>query len=218
MKIYDISRLIHPSIAVWPGDTPFERTETLRIDDGDSVNLSSARLSLHTGTHADAPWHFTREGASIDRVDLARFWGRARVVTVHAWPAIQEAHVQPFLKSGMRRLLVRANPEIQDNNFVEDFVYFEPEAARSIAASGVLLVGIDGPSVDAFGSKELGAHHAFGKENVAILENLDLRHVPDGDYELVALPLRIFRGDGSPVRAVLREIAPEQTRIRELEN
>ncbi|HEY2932610.1 MAG TPA: cyclase family protein [Acidobacteriota bacterium] len=206
MKIHDISRLIHPSIAVWPGDTPFERTDTLRLADGASVNLSSARLSLHTGTHADAPWHFIREGSSIEQAELSRFWGRAQVVTVRAWPAIQASHVEPFLKSGVARLLVRANPEIQDNTFVEDFVYFQEGAAALIAASGVQLIGTDGPSVDAFDSRALPAHHAFGRQNVAILENLDLRNVSDGEYELVALPLRIFRGDGSPVRAVLREL------------
>lgn len=204
MKIYDISPLIHPGIAVWPGDSPFSRREVLQVRRGDSVNLSTVQLSLHTGSHADAPYHVGDDGQSIEEMDLEAYVGRARLVSLNVNGLIQEKDVAPLLSDALERLLIRCNPDADPDHFPSSFVYFAPEAAARIGSAGVKLVGTDAPSVDPVDSKDLPAHHAFFRFRMAILENLYLQAVPDGDYELIALPLKIAGGDGSPVRAILR--------------
>ncbi len=206
MKIYDISPLLHPGIAVWPGDTSFERIESLRLRDGASVNLSSITLSSHTGAHADAPFHFCDDGKTIDQVDLEPYIGRARVVTVSVAESVDGHDLEEALRQRPVRLLVRCNPKIEPDCFPTSFVYFTQRAAERIGVAGVKLIGTDAPSMDRVDSKDLPAHHTFARYGSSILENLDLRRVPDGEYELIALPLKIAGGDGSPVRAILREM------------
>lgn len=206
MKIYDISPPLHPGIAVWPGDVPFQRTESLRLSDGASVNLSSITLSSHTGAHADAPSHFLNSGKTIDQVDLQAYIGPAKVVSISAREYIRASDLDGCTSQKPVRLLVRCNPGIDPNRFPDCFIYFSPQAAERIGKAGVKLIGTDAPSVDRIDSKDLAAHHAFARYGTAILENLNLRGVSDGEYELIALPLRIAGGDGSPVRAILREM------------
>ncbi len=203
--IFDISPTLHAGVATWPGDVAFSRSNTLRIADGSPVNLSSLRMSLHTGAHADAPAHFQEGAATIDQVDLRAYWGPARLVTLTGSGAITADELGPWLAKGLKRVLLRCHRHFDPDQFPNRIRYFEPAAARLIAEAGVLLVGVDAPSVDPLDSKELPAHHAFGRGGVAILENLLLEGVPDGDYELAALPLKIAGGDASPVRAALSQ-------------
>lgn len=174
------------------------------MSEGASVNLSTAHISLHTGTHADAPSHFAHGAAAIDGVDLTRYFGPAFLVTITVDGCIRPVDLEECLARRPERLLVRCNPLIDPRSFPASFVSFSPEAARHIGSLGVRLVGTDAPSVDPLESKDLPAHHAFQSHGTAILENLFLRDVPDGEYELIALPLRIVGGDASPVRALLR--------------
>ncbi|MEE8586245.1 MAG: arylformamidase [Acidobacteriota bacterium] len=203
-KLYDISPLLAPAIAVWPGDAPFQRSQSLSISQGASVNLSSMSLSLHTGAHADAPSHFDDQGATIEDVDLEAYIGPARLVTVEAQETVSAQDLRPVLEDRPQRLLVRCNPDFDPRRFPPRFVHFSPEAAQAIGQAGARLVGLDAPSVDFVDSQELPCHHIFQRHGTAILENLLLKGVPDGEYELIALPLRIAGGDASPVRAVLR--------------
>jgi len=206
MKLYDISRPIRRGIPVWPGDAPFQLEWNQRLEEGDAVNLSAIRMSVHAGTHVDAPYHFQPGGARMAGVELGAYLGAARVARLDAGsPAITADWVERVLgNEGVERLLIRTGSWPDPDRFPEDFAHFEPEAARRIAAAGVRLVGTDAPSVDPLDSKELPAHHALGEGGVLILESLLLDEVPDGEYELIALPLRFTETDGSPVRAVLR--------------
>ncbi len=206
--ILDISKTLKPGVAVWPGDTPFELQSVLNIKDGASVNLTTLKLSAHTGTHADAPRHFTEAGSSLEGVDLEPYWGLAQVVTLSkergALTPEDFAHVDLNLAP---RLLVRSGSSARDESvFDEDIVYPSPELADLLRENGVILYGTDAPSVDEVESKTLPGHQALFRNGVAILEGLNLRDAPDGLYELVALPLKIALGDGSPVRAALRTL------------
>ena len=203
MKLYDLSPVLQPGIAEWPGDEPFSHSSTLRIADGAAVNLSFMTLSLHTGSHADAPLHYDDQGASIDELDLTVFLGSARLVNIEANDVISPEQLADALADRPQRLLVRCNPGFRPDRFPDSFVHFTPEAAEAIGRAGVRLVGLDAPSVDNAESKELPCHHAFHRHGTLILENLLLDGVPEGEYQLVALPLRIASGDASPVRAVL---------------
>lgn len=207
MKLYDISPVIHPGIAVWPGDTLFTRRKLMRLSDAAFVNLSSVTLSLHTGAHADAPLHVLPDATSIDLLDLAAFLGPARVVTLNDVDSIREADLHSILAQNPERLLIRCRREYDPDRFPQAVTWFTEQAATRIAEAGVKLIGTDEPSIDPIDSTDLPAHKAFGRAGTAILENIDLRAVPDGEYELIALPLKIRGGDASPVRAILRELS-----------
>jgi arylformamidase len=204
--IYDITRTIAASTQVWPGDQPYQVEPVLRLAAGDSINLTTITLSPHTGTHADAYYHYAGDGAHPAAMPLEPFVGPARVVTVtrREGPLLPEdfAHVD---LTGAQRLLVRSHvSDLPDNVWPGEFPYLSLELIDWLAGLEIVLIGLDSPSVDAFDSTDLPCHHALYRHNMVNLESLQLREVPDGDYELIALPLRLDAACGSPVRAILR--------------
>ncbi len=207
-QMFDISRPLMAETAVWPGDTPFNLKTIMALSRGDSVNLTTLTISAHTGTHVDAPYHFAEDGARMDGVGLRPYWGRAQVVTIDKAPGkLLPSDFAAYDLSLAPRLLVRTPvAALPFTQFPEQIVHPSPELADYLGQLGVLLYGTDAPSMDAIDSKELPGHHALLRNGIAILEGVDLTAVADGIYELVALPLKIVGGDGSPVRAVLREI------------
>jgi len=207
MRIYDISVPLEPATAPFPGDVPFALEWTLRFDRGDACNVGSIRLSSHLGTHADAPLHYDPAGADIAALDLAPFLGRCRVIDVRGAGVLVPAdRLGAGLLCGVERVLLRTRDAADHRRLDPALPALDPAAARALVAAGVRLVGIDTPSVDPIDDAELPAHQVLCGGDVRILENLVLAHVPAGDYELIALPLCIVGGDGSPVRAVLREL------------
>jgi arylformamidase len=210
-RIWDISETIEPATAPFPGDTPFSQEWVLRQEDGGSCNVGTIRMSVHVGTHTDAPLHLDVAGADIAAVDLGAYVGRCRVVDVRGEGEprrIPAAALTTAVLGGAERVLFRTRADHEPCVFDSSFTAVGPAAAEVLVAAGVRLVGIDTPSVDHADSKELDGHRVLIRGGVAILENLDLSRVPAGDYELIALPLRIAGGDGSPVRAILRELPP----------
>jgi arylformamidase len=209
LRYYDISRTLSAEIAVWPGDTSFEMRSTGRLADGDTVNVTTLTLSAHTGTHVDAPYHFTHDGLTMESVDPAVYWGTAQVVSVSKTAGLltPDDFVGIDLRLTPRLLIHSAASAADPRAFHHDFVYPGPELADFLGVQGIRLFGTDAPSVDPSNSKTMTSHHALQRNGILILEGLNLTGVPDGLYELVALPLKIAGGDGSPVRAVLRTAA-----------
>lgn len=205
-RILDISRPVRAGIPVWPGDTPFEYRRSWKIGGGCPVNVGQVTMSLHTGAHTDAPYHFDDAGAAIADVDLSKYLGPC--VVVDARPAgrgLVPAELPAGTEAALRaapRLLVRMYAA-RPTGFDEHLPHLTPEMADWLAARGVVLVGVDSDSMDAFDSKELAAHHRLASHGIAILEGIDLSSVTPGVYDLVALPLRLVGADASPVRAVL---------------
>ena len=209
MRIWDISELIEPASATFPGDTPFSQEWVARQENGASCNVSTIRMSVHVGTHTDAPLHFDLAGPDIASVDITRYLGRCRVVDVQGegTPSqIPARAITAEMLAGAERILFRTQPTHDHRAWNPSFTAVGPEAAKVLVKAGILLVGIDTPSMDHAECKQLDGHHLLYEGGVAILENIDLRTVPVGDYELIALPLRIANGDSSPVRAILREL------------
>jgi arylformamidase len=213
--LYDITRTLTPRTAVFPGDTPVSLTPVMQLKHGDSCNVTSIKMSAHAGTHVDAPRHYSDDGEGIDAVPLDVLIGPARVVTLlHAVITVQDLESVSRITYSVSntgyvirhtRLLVHTPAsEAPDDVWNPDFAHFTPETAEWLGLNGVRLIGVDTPSVDPASSKDLPAHKAFLKHGVIILENLCLRNVPDGEYELLALPLRIAGNDAAPARAVLR--------------
>lgn len=166
------------------------------------MNVGTVKMSLHTGTHADAPFHFLSDGAGIDKIDLQAYIGPARVIDVSGSAQILSAHIEELKQSEVERILFKTGSARIDK-FSESFTYFTPEAAQALADLKLKLVGIDTPSVDHPDSQALDSHKIFASAGIAILENLNLSEVAAGDYELMALPLKFSGMDASPVRAVL---------------
>lgn len=207
--IYDLSPILRPETPVWPGDTAFQSRLVWSLAEGASVNLSAITTTPHLGSHADAPFHTEPRGEGIAEMPLERYLGPCRVVKVPAQPLIEPRHVEGIDLTNPARILFKSESIADRRTFPERFTALSPEVANLLAKRGVLLVGMDTPSVDPFDSKTLDAHHALFRGGVAILEGLVLDGVPEGVYELIALPLRMAGLDASPVRAVLRTLPRE---------
>lgn len=205
MQIYDISQTIRKGIAVWPGDQRFRFRWTMKLEEGDSCNASAVTMSSHTGTHVDAPYHFDNSGADIGSVPLTHYLGPARVVSLQVERAITAADLEKLDWQDVERVIFKTRASgLPEGQFDRSFVYLAEDSARFLGERGLLLVGTDAPSVDAFSSKSLRAHKVLLEHGTAILEGARLTHVPEGDYELICLPLKFGGLDGSPVRAILR--------------
>jgi arylformamidase len=204
--IYDISPPIDAALAVWPGDTPPSREVLLDLARGDSVTLSTLHATVHLGAHADAPSHYGREAADIASRSLEPYLGPCEVmrVSVRHGTRIVPADLPGPVRAPRVLLATGSNPDA--SRFNEDFVALSAELVDHLQRAGVVLVGIDTPSVDLFDSKDLPAHQRCLAHDLAILEGLLLDDVPAGLYELIALPLRLVGFDASPVRAVLRSL------------
>jgi arylformamidase len=205
-RIWDVTPAVSPALAVWPGDTPPSREVLLDLREGDNLTLSTLRATVHLGAHADAPSHYGRDAPSIDERPLERYLGPARVLRLAAGRGMVIGPQALPRDPGAERVLLATGTFPDPTSFRRDFAALAPEAIDFLHGRGVVLVGVDTPSVDPFESKDLPAHQACLRHDMAILEGLVLDGVPAGLYELIALPLRLVGFDASPVRAVLREL------------
>lgn len=204
--LYDVSPTIRPETPVWPGDTPFSSRLAWAMAAGASVNVSAFTTTPHLGSHVDAPFHTEPRGDTAADLPLEPFLGPCRVVKVPPAVLVEPRHVAALELSNPPRLLLKTESVRDRRAFPERFTALSPELAALLAERRVVLVGVDTPSVDPFDSKTLDAHHALARGGVAILEGLVLDGVPEGVYELIALPLKLAGLDASPVRAVLRRL------------
>ena len=208
-RLWDISQPLHPGLPVWPGDTAFQSQRTWSHGPDCPVNVSQLTMSTHTGAHADAPLHYRPDGLSAEALDLTRYLGPCRVVDARgAREAVRPADVEASLAGVPARVLLRTFERFPTHDWDSAFTAVSAELVDLLADLGVVLIGSDAPSMDPETSKDLPAHHAIARRGLSILEGLVLDQVPFGDYELIALPLPLVGLDASPVRAVLRELAP----------
>jgi arylformamidase len=207
MALIDISPPIDALIGVWPGDTPYVQRFNLDMKDGANLTLSEISTTVHVGAHTDAPSHYSATGADIASRRLDFYIGRCNVLHV----TIERGRrIMPADLAGRRisapRVLLRTGTFPDHRNWNTDFASLSPELVDFLHNRGVITIGIDTPSVDPFESKELEAHQAFARNDMAIIEGVVLEEVEEGEYELIALPLRLIGADASPVRAVLRRL------------
>lgn len=206
MLIWDISPPISTETPVFPGDTAYSQKWVSKLGPACPVNLTAITMSPHLGAHADAPLHYGGDAMGIGQVDLDPFLGPCRVIhAIGKGPLITRAHLEHAAVNLPLRVLVRTcrkAPTIWSPGFSA----FAPETITWLASLGVLLIGIDSQSVDPADSKTLDSHQQLLAHDMRVLENLVLDQVDEGDYELIALPLRLTSADASPVRAVLRSL------------
>lgn len=208
--VHDISPALTPAIAVWPGDTALSRQVLCDTAKGDNITLSTLHATVHLGAHADGPNHYGGPTGIGERA-LESYLGMCHVVEVTATQHGVRVGMQDLAipRGGWThpRVLIKTGTFPDACAFNPDFAALEPALVESLADLGVKLIGIDTPSVDLFTSKDLPAHNAFLRRDVSILEGLVLKNVPAGEYELIALPLKLIGFDASPVRAVLRQVS-----------
>jgi arylformamidase len=204
--LWDISPTISAELPVWPGDTPFAASTTWQIGDGCPVHVSRMTMTTHLGAHTDAPSHYDPQGAAIDAVSLLPYIGRCRVIHCIGAAVVEPAHLAGSLDGVPPRVLLRTYERAPQDQWDSQFAAISPAAIALLASKGVLLVGTDAASLDPQDSKTLAAHHAVREHRMAILEGVVLDQVAQGDYELIALPLKLAGMDASPVRAILRAL------------
>jgi arylformamidase len=202
----DVTVPIHAGMVVYDGDPPVDVTAALALDRGDPANVSRLVLGSHTGTHVDAPAHFVRGGAGVDRLPLDALLGPARVLACPPGP-IAAATVAGHARRGARLVLRTGNSALwRRGAFAPDYQALTLDAARALVEAGVGLVAIDYLSIEAFDAPGHPVHRCLLEAGVVVLEGLDLSGVEAGRYELCCLPLRIRDGDGAPARALLRAV------------
>ena len=208
MKYYDISLNLSADTVRWITSPPFELHERRRMSRGDHNNSSAVTLSLHSGTHMDAPFHFVPDGPTIDELPLDLFMGPTLVHAVETDRYINAEHVAAIELAGITRVLFKTrNSELLKRpSYEPDFVAFSVEAAEALVTQGVKLVGLDYLSVAHAGEEQVPVHRAFLDRGVALLEGIDLSRINPGRYELICFPIRVRGADGAPCRALLRDL------------
>jgi arylformamidase len=206
-RLWDISPPLRPGIPVWPGDTAYSEQRTWALSDTCPVNVSKITMSTHTGAHADAPFHYDPDGMPAGAMTLDRYIGPCRVVhAIGVGEAVMPEHVRRYLAPGIARILVRTYARNPVDRWDPGFTAIAPATITLLARHGVTLIGTDTPSLDPQDSKTMDAHKAVRDHGLSILEGLVLDDIAEGDYELIAPPLKLATLDAAPVRAVLREL------------
>ena len=206
LRLWDISPAIHPGAPVFPGDAAFEQRWAARLGPASPVNVSTLTLSPHTGAHADAPLHYDDAGAAAGALDLTPYLGPCRVIhAIDCAPLVLWRHIAHALARLPPRVLVRTYRRMP-LQWDPALAGYAPSTIERLADRGVVLIGIDTASIDPAASKTLDSHQVIRRRGLRVLENLLLDEVPEGDYELIALPLKLTTACASPVRAVLREL------------
>ena len=208
MKIYDVTLAISAETPIFEGDPKAEITVAHSIEGGAPANVSQICCGVHTGTHVDAPNHFIEGGKRVHELDFDKLLGNCTVVELNDSVMSVEAEHVCDLENVERVLFKTRNSAfLHDQNFHKDFTYIAPEAAAILVEKGVKLVGLDYLSVEKFGAETFDTHITLLKNEVVIIEGLDLQEVPAGEYELICLPLKYIggTGDGAPARTILRD-------------
>ena len=198
----DATTPIRDQMVHWPDNLGVTVGRTLSQDRGDAANVTELHLSAHTGTHVDAPLHFTTGAGDTTTLDLGQLMGLARVVAIQDPKSISLAEVQAIAIQAGDRLLFKtriSGSEWSTEPFKPDFVALDGDAARHLRDAGVVTVGVDYLSVG-----KAAAHHALLDAGICVIEGLALQHIEPGNYDMLCLPLLIVGSDGAPARVLLR--------------
>ena len=207
MKLYDITLTISESIITWPRDPKVSIQKTRLISKGNSCNVSELKFGSHCGTHIDAPYHFEENGIKIDQIPLDYLIGDVTVFNIKNKEKIDLEDIKSLKLNNINRVVFKTinSTYWKLSEFKSDFVYLTKEAAQYLVDSSIKLVGIDYLSIEKYGNKGADTHHTLLKNGIVVIEGLDLSEVEAGNYELIALPLKIKDCDGSPARVILRK-------------
>ena len=211
-NLWDISPVIDRDAPVFPGDTPYQQTVHFAHGPDCPVQVHAINMSPHTGAHADAPMHYRAGGAAVGALALQPYLGLCRVIDCTAAAGlVRPSHVAHALSQLPSRVLLKTSARASQS--WSSFTAVAPDTlyALHLANAQLALIGVDTPSLDPATSQDLPSHNAVFALDLRVLENLVLDDVAPGDYELIALPLKLAQCDASPVRAVLRALPNDLT-------
>lgn len=203
--IYDVTQTISPEIVLYPGDPVVQIEQTFNIAKGDIVNLCNIAMGSHTGTHVDAPKHFYDQGLTIDQLPMDYFIGPAKVFELTKVATVSKADLQScdIKKADIVLLKTKNSALLAKTTFDPAFTYLEPEAAEFLADVGIRTLGFDYLTIDPYNNPDFKSHYILLGHNIVIIEGLNLSAITPGEYQMVALPLKLQNGNGSPARVVL---------------
>jgi len=210
MTIHDISLTVTPDLPVWPGDPAIELGRVSKMEEGANNNVSHLSLSVHAGTHVDAPFHFIADGKTIESLDLETLVGPAQVIELPSGCRLVTAKElrKAGIAEGVERVLLKTrNSEYWKEAglpFQKDFTALSPDGAAYLLERRIKLVGIDYFSIAPF-KDSIPTHRTLLGQEIVVLEGVDLSAVPAGHYQLCCLPLKLGGSDGAPARAILIE-------------
>lgn len=210
--LYDITVPISSDMIIWPGDPQVEVRQVSAISQGAESNVSTLRMSVHTGTHIDAPKHFLDDGKTIEQIDLQKLMGTVFVMVIGdeipvITKEILERHPAFTALKKVRKVLFKTGNSVfwpnSSHAFQQDFVGLDHTAAQCLADLGMELVGMDYLSIATFNETE-APHKILLEKEVVLLESIDLTEVPEGTYEMVCLPMLLNGSEGAPARVILK--------------
>ena len=208
--IHDVSVPITIRMPVWPSDPRVNLAPAAHLsgDKSHTVRLTGIEMGSHTGTHIDAPWHMVEGGRRLNEIPIETLVGPASVFEISQAPSISRAALEKLNLDGVQRVLFKTenSQHWNDSKFYEQFVYLDPEAAEFLVEQGIKLVGIDYLSIDKFKSEKHPTHFALLRNNVVIIEGLNLSQIQAGKYQMTALPLNLQEVDGAPTRVILTDL------------
>ncbi len=207
MKIIDISLPLSEELPTWPGDPPIQLEQISKIAEGEDANLTHLSMTLHAGTHVDAPVHFLEGGSTVDQLPLDLLVGPVLVIELSTTQSITSQDLeQASISAACKRLLIKTRNSEHwakgEMSFDEDFIALGPDAASYLVERGIRVVGIDYLSIAPF-HDPAPTHKILLNAGVLIVESLDLSGVDPGDYELMCLPIKIRGAEGAPARVFL---------------
>ncbi len=210
MKIYDVTFPISDHTPIYEGDPKVEIKTVNSLTNGDAANVSLVCCGVHTATHVDAPNHFIEGTKRVHELELEKLVGDCVVIELdESVLKITPEHLENI--GDAERVLFKTRNSAfwnePEKGFRTDFTYISTEAAQELVNKNVKLVGIDYLSVEKFGSEDFATHKTLLEKETVIVEGLDLREVPAGEYEIICLPLKYIggAGDGAPARTILRQ-------------
>lgn len=204
-KFFDITLPVYSKMVIWPRDPEVIVNSNKIISNKETIQVSNIVINSHSGTHVDAPRHFLPQSKGVDKLNLGILIGQAKVINLRVKEKISKVDLEKHNLKECKRLIIktRNSKYLNKKSFFENYVYLDTDAAQYLVKLGIKLIGIDYYSIEKFKNPLHPVHHLLLKNNIVILEGLDLNSVPAGNYNLIALPLKIKDCDGSPVRAVL---------------
>lgn len=209
MKLYDVTLPISKDMVTWPGDPSVSLNQAKSISKGDKCNITQMQMGIHTGTHVDAPYHFIEDGGKLGSIPIENFIGPCLVVELDSKVIVEKQDLIKHNIAGYSRILLKTkNSELWENNinsFKADFIALGLDAAQYLVEMNVILVGIDYLSIESPRSHNNKVHKLLLKNDIIILEGLNLSKVKAGLYELMCLPLKLQHCEGAPARVILRE-------------
>ncbi|MGB9618511.1 MAG: cyclase family protein [Desulfomonilaceae bacterium] len=205
-KWYDASLPLKQGMLSFPGDPVFELQQTFQTSAGDAFNLSSIRMSTHTGTHVDPPAHYLPNGQTVDELPLDALIGPGTVLDLRSHACIDRRALERSPLQDFKRILFKTDnsPKLLERQFTPDYVYLTEDGAEFLIEHGTMLVGIDYLSIERYGNKGASVHRRLLGAGVVVVEAVNLALAPPGPCEIFCLPLCIEQGDGAPARVVIR--------------